>query len=119
MYGLPQGLDLSFIEQSRLDSICVSRFVLIFHFDDNIKITVMSAMSCTLRDSTHYQLDDDFRDAIALIVVFIGEKVESAVAEGIGTLRLTFEGGAQLFFYDDSDMYESYVIKHGDDTIVV
>jgi hypothetical protein len=49
----------------------------------------------------------------------IEHTIEAATPYEDGTLELRFDGGLVLRLIDNSPHYESYVIWHGKDTIVV
>lgn len=55
----------------------------------------------------------------ASVVSLIGARVLTAKGVPDGTLTLTFSNNETLVLYDDSDHYESYTIRHGDDVWVI
>lgn len=118
MYGLDRNVDLSFFNGKTLLQACFGVHELILNFDDGLSITVTSSLGiCDKHDTL--QICDDFRQAASSILAQLNRKVLSNKGEQNGTLTLFFEGGGIISLYDDSDKYESYVIKIGKNIIVV
>jgi len=51
--------------------------------------------------------------------MLLGKSILVARNGGGGTMALEFVNESTLYLYDDSADYESYMIKHGDQLIVV
>jgi hypothetical protein len=118
MYGLPPDLDLSFFNGRTLEQVCIGANELILNFDEYLSVTVVSRIGCSMgNDSQRFY--DDFREAAALVVKFIGDTIVASKGDSVGTLTLEFTGGGRLSLFDDSKQFESYVIKHGESVIVV
>jgi hypothetical protein len=118
MYGLPDDLDLTFLEGISLLQVCVGANEVILNFDRSVSITIES----TFRIRTVSGQDDvyeDPRSASAALVGLISDSVARVSAETSGTLRLAFAGGGVLEIYDSSSQYESYQIRHGQQQYVV
>lgn len=62
---------------------------------------------------------EDYRRAALDLAQLIQLNVLDVNCDSGGTLKLRFDGGAQLDIYDDSPHYESYVIRNHEVTIVV
>ena len=118
MYRLPPNVDLSFFRGKALQQVCIGANELILHFDDRISIIITSVFSYAPGKGPQ-RIYDDYRAAAGVVVRFINETVVSAKGDAKGTLSLEFSGGGRLSILDDSEHYESYVIKNGDMTIVV
>jgi len=118
MYRLPPGLDLSCFVGKTLVQICVGASDLIFNFDGELSVTLTSSLGCRRpggRFRRHKDLVLGSRTAMGLL----NKTVVSAEGLSDGTLRVHFVEDGLLEFYDDSDRYESYVIRSGDHLIVV
>jgi len=118
MNRLPPDLDLSFFKDKPLIQICVGANELILNFDDSLSITVTSRIGFTGLLGAH-DTYEDFPRAAPAVVVLLNDIVVTAEGDSTGTLTLTFRSGIKLAFYDTSDRFESYLVKNGDDVIVV
>ncbi len=118
MYGLPAGIDLSFFHQRTLLQLCIGVHEVILNFDSEIRITVTSSIG--FKGSSNSTLKyADFRQAAAVLVSLLHQKIIFAGAEGAGTLMLVFASNEIISIYDDSDKFESYTIINADKLIVV
>lgn len=118
MYGLPKDISVTFFHERTLLQLCIGVHDLILNFDNEIRITVTSAVA--LVDSTNtVQRSDDFRAVVTNLVRLLNQKVVSAQGDESGTLTLGFDNGQVLAIYDDSKEYESYTIKNGAQNIIV
>ena len=118
MYGLPKGMNLTFFDQRTLIQVCIGGHDLILNFDGGISVTITSSIAI-VGLAAAYERYDDFREAGSRLVKLIDLKVEGAGAEGAGTLKIRFAGDETLFIFDDSEQYESYTIRNGDQLTVV
>ena len=118
MYKLPKDIKLDFFIGKTLFSIDISVHSLIFRFDDGLTVTVMSSIGYV--DSTgKTNQSENFCEIIATLVKLLNQSVVSAEGDESGTLKLEFDNGGKLEIYDDSKQFESYVIKNGEQIIVV
>jgi hypothetical protein len=119
MYGLPSSVDLGFLSGRTLGQVCVGENDLVLGFDKDASITVESAVGCQ-DDSGTMQRYEDFRQASGMLFAFLGQDVRVAVRTSQTTLVLEFENGKRLEIYDDSEQFESFVIRYeGEVKIVV
>jgi len=118
MYGLPPKLDLSFLVGRELFSIHFAMHSVIFHFDNDVSLTVTSSVGCMASDGSIHQYDD-FRQAAPMVLALLNQAVLTADGEESGTLTLRFDNGGILAIYDDSKEYESYTINNQGQMIVV
>ena len=118
MYGLPSRVSLSFLEGRTLLQVCIGLHDLILNFDGDTTITVCSSIgySTMCGEVTHYV---DFRQSANLLCMLLGKSILVARNGGGGTMALEVVNESTLYLYDDSADYESYMIKHGDQLIVV
>ncbi len=118
MYGLPPDIDLSFFAGQKLIQVCVGFHDLILHFDEGVSATITSAVGCRNRHEMSCRFEE-FPVAASAVAGFLNKVVKCARGDTDGTLTIEFEGDEWLEMYDDSEQFESYVIKHGDREIVV
>ena len=118
MFGLPKDLNLAFFEGKVLLQACFGANDLILNFDGDVSLTVLSSVSCK-SSSGIIQQYDDFRQVAPLVMALLNCTVLSAEGDEAGTLTLWFDGGGTLAIHDDSNEYESYTIKNGEQMIVV
>ena len=118
MYGLQVGIDLSFFLGRSLTQICIGANELILNFDSDVSVTVESRIGLTSPGADTEQFDD-LRASGALLVGLLERHVATVEGRPEGTLRLQFETGHILEFYDSSQAYESYQVRNGSDLIIV
>jgi hypothetical protein len=119
MYGLPSSVDLGFLSGRTLGAVCVGEHSLVLDFDKSVSITVESAVGCE-DDTGTVQRYDDFRQAAGMLFAFLSQDVRVAERASQTTLVLEFENGKRLEIYDDSEQFESFVIRsEGEVKIVV
>jgi hypothetical protein len=120
VYGLPLNIDLSFLAGKVLLQICFGANEVVLNFDGNVTIVVTSSIACRKGIVGHLcQKFQEYKSAAAMLLEFLQQVVTSAQGEEDGTLTLTFDDSSAIVLYDDSEHYESYIIKHGNGTIVV
>ncbi|MCL2329727.1 MAG: DUF6188 family protein [Phycisphaerae bacterium] len=118
MYGLPQGINLEFFHGKTLIQVCFGACDLILHFDDSVSITVTSSLGC-VDSSGNTQQYTDFQQSAPAVLSLLNQSVSSAQGDDTGTLTLTFSNGEKLAIYDDSKIYESYIINNQGKIIIV
>ncbi len=118
MNRLPAHIDLSFFHGQRLMQVCVGAHDLLLHFDEGVSISIESEVACTSTDGTRTRYDDLTR-ATPFVIAFLDRSIVSAQGTPDGTLHLEFDDRRHFHVYDSNEHYESYVITHGDQTIVV
>jgi hypothetical protein len=118
MNGLPNNINLDFFHGQTLLQICVGANEMIWNFDGYVSIIVTSSFACTPVGGARHGYDD-FRSAVGDVAYLVHEIVKSAKGTPDGTLTLEFGDGSRIELYDDSKQFESYVIRNGDEVIVV
>ena len=117
MYGLPEGVDLSFLLDKQVESVSLSPHQVILRFDDRISINSSSTMEVSAGGAT--VRSDDPRLLGPVLIQLLTEAVSDVRWSTDGTLQLIFVGGGSLQLEDDASPFESYEIQHGADLIVV
>ena len=118
MYGLKSGTDLNFLKGRTLIQACFGPHDLILNFDENVSISIWSALSLgqsRARPQRHSAFAEVSREVLGLLEK---EVLEVGWTPG-GTVSLTFEGHQHLELYDDNAGYESYAISGPAGLIVV
>lgn len=118
MYGLPLDINLTFFTGKALSQACFGVHDLILSFDDDIGITITSSISYSYAGESILQTKEFCKAALA-ITSLLNRVVHHVQGDVTGTLTITFEDGAILQVYDDSTQYESYVIRNGQQLIIV
>ena len=116
MHGLPKDFDTSIFVGKALNLVCFAVNLTSFHFEREIRITSEGSLGYSLSPKDKdvvYQIP--MKDGA--IVELVGHAVSKAIVEGSGGLRLRFDNGHSLVFYDDKQNYESYHIQLGDKEI--
>lgn len=118
LHGLPSNVDLSFFEGRRLVQVCVGLHELIINFDNRVAITAECRIAVSVQDEALRQFDDPTLAAVELFRI-LQRIVESVEGRNDGELILRFECGSSVHLYDDATHYESYMIRNGEELIVV
>jgi len=117
MYGLPNGIDLSFFVGKTLNVVSFATNVIHFKFDGGVGINLESSFQ-------HQQKIDVEQNQIGTIqsvyliqtsslIQLANHTVVSAIGTDDGTLTLTFDHGHVLKCLDPSRDYESYNFTDG------
>jgi len=118
MYGLPRDVSLDFFPGKTLIQVCFGPHDLIFNFDGDVSVSVMSSVGYEGADGQRYH-HDDYRQIAPIVLGLLNQSVTSATGDEAGTLTLKYSGGGTLHVYDDSSEYESYTIRNGEQMIIV
>lgn len=118
MYGLPENFDCSFFSGRIVEMLCVNANQIYLHFDRDVTLTLEGKYSLQKVDiallklvEVPYVEPDLFK--------LIEQAVSRVVARTDGTLSLTFANGFTLNCYDETNLYESYRIRNGDQITIV
>ena len=117
MYGLRRNTDLSFFSGRTLVQMCFGMHDLVLNFDGSVSVTVTSRVEIGAHD--HSMQIEQFIQSAPVLLALVNRVVVTAVATEAGTLELGFDNGEVLRFVDDSHQYESYVVRSGQEVIVV
>ena len=118
MHRLPPDIDLTFLREKPLFQVCIGQNEMILNFDESVSITVTSRIGITGR-LEKFDTYEDFTKAAPAVLALLHDVVTAAEGDTDGTLTLTFRSGIKLEFFDTTERYESYLVKHGDKVIVV
>ncbi len=110
MYGLRSGTDLNFLKGRTLFQACFGPHDLILHFDENVSISIWSALAVGQSGSS-LQRHSAFAEVCQEVLGLLEKAVHEVGWTPSGTLSLTFEGDQFLELYDDNVGYESYAIS--------
>lgn len=117
MYGLPEGLDLSFFVGKTLSSISFAISDIHFAFQGNVWITLTSSFQHQQKAEV-----DDHRIGVmqslpvthSTLMSLLKLTVTEVHGNEKGTLSLTFSDGQVLRFFDDNTAYEAYSFSDGE-----
>lgn len=118
MYGLPATFDASVLVGKELDEVCFTVNTITFSFKEDVLITVMGSFIHRDKQSTTINKQSVPVSSSSLMSL-VGKAVQLAEARQDGTLSLHFEAGHTLVLLDDSQEYESYIIRIGDEETIV
>ena len=118
MYGLPPNVDLSFFQRRILIQVCFGAHDLILSLDGHTTLSISSCVGCA-DPSGNIQKHTAFSDAAPVLLKLLNCSIANAAGDESGTLSLRFTNGIVVAAYDDSDVFESYTIRNGDQLIVV
>lgn len=117
MYGLPKNFDGAIFTGEELQQVCIGRNDLILKFHPPASILITSSVAFISEHGERYAFEG-LADAGRFLVGLLGQTVKSAQPAGRRVLRLEFSAGT-LELLDDSERFESFVIKRGQQEIVV
>ena len=118
MHGLPDKIDLKFLEEKELTQVCIDQHEVILNFHEELSLTIMSR--CVLEASNGEVTEvTDFQKSAAVLTRLLGAKTVHETHQTDGKLTLTFSTRDTLTVFDDQPNYESYVISYGQDVIGV
>ncbi len=118
MYGLSKDVDLGFMCGKILLQVCVGVNEIILNFDEDMSITVTANYSQIKKTGEK----NDFNacpDGAIMLVGLLHRAIKDARGSPDGTLQMVFDNGESIVLYDNSQKYESYVIKYKGKQIVV
>lgn len=118
VYGLPADFDYSIFVGRTVEQVCFMENMVSLAFDERVHINIESSYS--LQPSEHdAEVVVDIPPQESNLMQLAGQVVDSAHAEGRGTLILRFQGGHVFKCFDDQPMYESYhIVNKGVETHV-
>lgn len=118
MYGLPDDFDPQTFEGRRFSSVTFAENLISLAFDEAVIVTVLG--------SVMYRSSPDADDHIDTPPVshtslpsLVGRTVAVCKVESPQQFILDLGGGAALTFRDDSQSFESLIIRIGDQEIIV
>ena len=115
MYGVPEKDDLVGLVGKELIQICIGVNQVFLQFEKNVRINVESRIEYP----TFGGEVGNFCCENAFLIGLLGSTVSEVYRADNRTLGITFSNGNSVELKDDSDQYESFQIKIGDDLIVV
>lgn len=117
MYGLPINTDLNFLIGQELIQVCIGANDLLLNFSEGCRITILS--KCGLIERDKELSIENYPENASLICSLIGEKIADFEIINKGVLILKLNNDRYFVLYDDSDNFESYIIKSSDNEIIV
>jgi len=118
MYKLPKGVDLGLLVGKQLLQICIGSADIMLNFDDNTRITVMTAIHYERYDGRK-GVSEDGGEIVAALHECLGCQIVDFSASEEGTLRLVLSSGATIEVRDDDPHHECYWIRHHESQIIV
>jgi len=117
MYGLPEGLDLSFFVGKALSDISFAISDIHFAFEGKVWITLLSSFQHQQKaDVENYRIGvmQSLPVTQSTLMSLLELKVTDVHGDEKGTLSLTFSDGQVLRFFDDNTAYEAYSFTDGE-----
>jgi len=116
MYGIPPGTDLSFLIGLELENVSIGHHSVVLNLHPDT--SVMIATDVRLFSDGPATLEDAKSIGVSLLP-FLGRSIVEAEGSPDGTLKLTWSDGHVFEILDSAAEYESYTIRHGNQTLVV
>lgn len=114
MYGLPKNFPYKSFQRVRLIQVCVGENDLQLHFDNDISLLITSSVRL-LKDGGNYS---NFAAAATPVASLLGSEIVSSTSNGDKCLVLAFASDV-LEIIDDSEKFESFVVKIGEQKFVI
>ncbi|HLQ15028.1 MAG TPA: hypothetical protein VK256_04125 [Candidatus Eisenbacteria bacterium] len=118
MYGLPNDFDPQIFVGRRLETVTFAVNVIVLAFGDQLTVTILGSLPYFPAGDVEIRVDRPPVSSTSLVSV-VGRNVVAFDLKSPRELILEFEGRASITLLDDSDSYESYLIKTGKREIVV
>ena len=118
MFGLPEGLDLSFLVGVTLEQVSFGPHQLVLRFGNKVSLSVETEVriASPSQDALYF----DIASTAAAVVALISAEVTDVSYTTDGTLTLEFSSVMTVVtIYDSSKEYESYQLYDGDTVYVV
>lgn len=119
MYDLPKDLDFQEWIGKRLDLVSFGKYTIHFNFDGNLKITIESLFSYQRAGMASAPAPIKVTVARSDLMRLLGHTIRNVSDEGENTLKIEFDNGDTLRFYDPHEPYEAYLIEYAGRLIVV
>lgn len=123
MYGLEKTASLSLLISKELTQLCFGQNEIILNFLGDVSITATSTVKVELTEDAKRRgyaiITDDFREAAQPLLSLLSRSIRAIDIVDERHLLLDFGDGHTLCVMDDSEHYESYVIRIGPAVIVV
>ncbi len=119
MYKLPADFDGSFLKGKKLSMIAFSENSVVFHFEQNVSVCVLSSFIHSTDLSEELVTLQRVPVTDSTILQLLGHVTINVSSDPDGTLSMMFENGHSLKVFDDSSNYESYLISNGEEEIIV
>jgi hypothetical protein len=119
MYGLPQNIDLSFLKERKLESVCFAAYQVNLHFDNGAMISIFGTFRHFIIGEDSAGKTAQFPLSSSNLMRLLTQTVTKVQSQADGTLELAFSNNDTLVIYDDTKQYESYHIKNGERLIIV
>lgn len=117
MYGLPEGLDLSFFVGKALGDIRFAVSNIHFAFQGNIWITLLSSFQHQQKadvDDNRIGVMQSLPVTHTTLMSLLELTVTEVHGDEKGTLSLIFSDGQVLRLFDDNTAYEAYSFSDGE-----
>jgi hypothetical protein len=115
MYGVPDGLDLSFLHGAELIQVCLGLSQIQLHFLPDGNISVEGEWELLGADGAIFDRSEPSpRSRAFQLHRLLGKQVVQTQVTPPTSVTLRFEGGDLLRIFDSSTQYESFSIQPGD-----
>jgi hypothetical protein len=121
MYAIPEDFDVTIFVGKTLEQVSFTTNTLTFSFDDDVGIAVESEVW----HAGHDDQGDRWLERSPIpvkqskLMYLLGSSIASVAVDGRATLVLQFANGHTLRCVEDTDQYECYHLRIGDDEIHV
>jgi len=118
MYGLPQGVDLSFLVGKELIQVGVGSCDIVLAFDGQLSISIQTTVYHSKKGKplAAYEVGPS---SAGVLLPLLRSAITQFTANQEGTLNMTFSNGECVEIRDEDTHYECYQIEHEGSLIVV
>lgn len=118
MHGLPANFNAQMFVGKQLTSLTYAENLIHVNFDEELTLTVLDSISYRT-DAQAVETVESSPLTTTRLVSLIGRHVTSGKVETPRELVLGLEGGGSMRFVDESDRYESFIIRGPGTEIIV
>jgi hypothetical protein len=120
MNKFPSDFSDSVLVGRTLQMICFTANQIIFHFDERISISALTAFTCETASEADAVSKINVPAIQSSLMSLLEHRVSETLLEEQHILTLVFDGGYVLRFADDAPgVYESYHLTVGDKRIII
>jgi hypothetical protein len=118
VYGIPEGVDWSFMLGAKLNQVCIGLYQVTLALDGDISITIECEFE-HVRPQPVPEAQAALSHRAKTLVESLGDEIIEVTRESQWTLAIRFAGSGTLKIHDSNVRYESFQIVSPKDEIIV
>jgi hypothetical protein len=111
MYKIDKAIDLTPLIGNELIQVCIGLYSVGLGFTNELNIAISGKYSLAKNESIFLNGYAEDPDANKILVCLLQQSIESARVVDNNILAINFSGDYCLSLIDDTDLYESFIIR--------